>query len=317
MSWEKALQGKKALVTGAGGFIGRHLVHRLRKAGAVVHATSRRAQDAAEGSDVHWHRVDLGQADEATGVMRRVEPDLVFHLASHVAGSRDLSLVTPTFDANLASTVHLLKASAELGIERFVQVGSLEEPEDLTTPPSSPYAAAKAAASLYSRMFHLLYEVPVVIARVFMVYGPGPQDEKKLVPYVIRSLMAGETPSFGSGTRPVDWVFAPDIAEGFMRLATAPGLAGQRVDLGTGQLVTVRGMVEEVFRQLAPGVEPSFGGLADRQAEQVRKADIERTHDLLGWHPETDVERGIERTIEWFRHSGAFRRQGAERSGSN
>ncbi|MEM6797563.1 MAG: NAD-dependent epimerase/dehydratase family protein, partial [Acidobacteriota bacterium] len=162
-------------------------------------------------------------------------------------------------------------------------------------------AAAKAAASAYCRMFHDLYAAPVVVARLFMVYGPGRQDENKLVPYVIRSLLRGESPSFGSGTRPVDWIQATDVAQGFLRLATAPGLEGRRVDLGSGELHTVREVVEKLFERLAPGRTPHFGGRADRQAEQVRRADVETTERLLGWRPSLDLEAGLDATVEWFR----------------
>ena len=161
---------------------------------------------------------DTGVAD----LFAEIRPRVVLHLASHVAGSRDLSLVRPTLRDNLLSSVHLLEQAALHGCDRFVLVGSLEEATD-DSAPSSPYAAAKAAATSYGRMFHALYDLPVVIARVFMVYGPGPQDERKLVPYVVRSLLDGETPSFSSGVRPVDWVFVEDVAEGLVRLAGHPG----------------------------------------------------------------------------------------------
>ena len=123
----------------------------------------------------------------------RVRPDFVFHLAGLVKGARDRALVLPALEANLTATVRLLDAAAAHGCRRFVQVGSLEEPpiDQPATAPASPYAAAKTAATAYSRMYAELYAVPVAIARVFMVYGPGPQDDQKLVPYVTRALLAG------------------------------------------------------------------------------------------------------------------------------
>lgn len=292
--------GTRVLVTGGSGFIGRHLLARLSASGAEIHCTTRGSAPADLPGT--WHPLDLSDAAAVEALVAELRPEVVFHLASHVAGSRDISLVWPTFRDNLASTVTLMTALVKAGgCRRFVQAGSLEEPEDPAVAPASPYAAAKAGASLYARMFHQLYGLPVTTARIFMVYGPGRQDEKKLVPYAIRCLLRGEIPGFSSGVRPVDWVFVEDVAEGLLRLAVAEGVVGQLVDLGRGELHTVRQVVEEIFRQLAPGTGPSFGDLGDRPAEQVRKARRASTEKLLGWAPATPLEDGLRRTIDSFR----------------
>ena len=297
------LEDRRVLLTGGTGFIGRHLMQRLQAGGAEVHLTSRRPVDGPQDAcNLHFHRVDLADRESTLALFDAIRPAVVFHLASRVAGSRALDLVHPTLTDNLCSTVHLLEGAARHGCERFVQVGSLEEPAagEAHAVPSSPYAAAKAAASSYARMFHQLYDVPVVLARVFMVYGPGRQDENKLVPYVIRSLQRGESPTFSSGTRPVDWVYVGDVVEGFLRLALTEGVAGETVDLGTGELHTVRQMVETLFDASGAPTAPTFGGLQDRASEQIRRADVETTQRLLGWHPQVDVGEGTRETVRWF-----------------
>ena len=296
------MRDRTVLVTGGSGFIGAHLCRRLQREGARVHATSRReAADGAEGAA--WHRLDLADAEAAGRLVDQLEPEIVFHLASHVAGARDMALVRPTFEANLASTVHLLEAATRRGCRRFVQVGSLEEPDpgEALATPSSPYAAAKAAASSYARMFHALYGTPVVLARLFMVYGPDQRDLRKLIPYVILSLLRGERPELSSGERPVDWIYVDDVVEGLLRIAGVEELDGQRVDLGTGELMTVRGVVEELFARLAPDAAPPFGSMPDRPMEQVRKADVAATARQLGWQPGTSLRQGLEQTVAWYR----------------
>lgn len=186
----EAFDGRTVLVTGGPGFIGSALTMRLKQAGAEIHTVSRRALESA-GEGRHW-RADLSDADAVARLVREVGPRFVFHLASHVWGAPDLHHVLPTFQSNLQTTVNLLSALAEVGCGRMIITGSLVEPEDGgRSIPNSPYAAAKWAASDYARMFHALYGFPVAIARVFMVYGPGQQDETKLVPYVIRSVRGG------------------------------------------------------------------------------------------------------------------------------
>jgi len=289
------------LVTGARGFIGAHLCRRLAELGAQVHGVSRREHD---DETARWHQLDLADAKAVEKLIDEVQPGVIFHLASHVYGGRDLALVRPTFDSNLVSTVNLLEAIERVGCcRRFLLTGSLEEPGDdePLAPPASPYAAAKAAASAYAKMFHALYGTPVVRARLFMVYGPAQKDLKKLIPYVSLSLASGREIKLSSGLRPVDWVYVDDVAEGLVRAAEAPGLEGRRIDLGTGKLVTIRGVVETLFRLAGAEGEPPFGTLPDRPFEQVRSAEAEATHELLGWHPSTPVEEGLRKTFEWYR----------------
>jgi len=305
-----ALRDARVLVTGATGFIGGRLVTRLVAEGAVVHATLHRRPlpRARAGPTVEAHTTDLADPAATSRLIERVRPDIIVHLASHVAGSRDQALVLPTLRASLMSSVSLLDAASRARCRRFVQIGSLEEPADEDTAgcvPSSPYAAAKWAAALYGRMFHALYGTPVVLARLFMVYGPGQWDTRKLVPYTILSLARGEMPRFTSGSRAVDWVYVDDVVEGLIRLATAPRLDGARVDLGSGQQHTVRAVVEAIFEQMAPAQTPTFGGRRDRAMEQVRLADVAQTERLIGWRPVTALPSGLAKTIAWYREAHA------------
>ena len=299
-----SLRDARVLVTGAAGFVGAHLCRRLRLEGAEVVAVSRSARPADDLA-ARWLRADLALPAECERVVNEAGPDVVFHLASVVRGSRDRSWVRPTFEANLASAVHLLDALATRGGGRFVQLGSLEEPESPEETPCSPYAAAKAAAAAYTRMFAELYGLGAVVARVFMVYGPGPQDPDKLVPYVIGRLLAREPVRLASGRREVDWIFVEDVAEGLARLgAAADRLAGRRVDLGSGTLVTTGEVVRRLYRRLAPGEEPPFGTLPERTSEVVRVADANETEGLLGWRAAVELDEGLARTVDWFARRG-------------
>ena len=275
-----------------------------------MHATTRgdaraAASTGGAGSCV-WHQIDLAGAHAVDSLVADVRPDFVFHLAGLVKGARDRALVLPALEANLTATVRLLDAAAAHGCRRFVQVGSLEEPpiDQPATAPASPYAAAKTAATAYSRMYAELYAVPVAIARVFMVYGPGPQDYQKLVPYVTRALLAGSTPSLSSGSRAVDWIFVGDVVEGLLRIAATDGVVGRVIDLGSGELATVADVVRRIYRLAGRADDPPFGTLGDRALEQVRRADVAATSALLGWRPGVGLDDGLRRTFEWFRDRG-------------
>jgi UDP-glucose 4-epimerase len=294
------LRGIRCLVTGASGFLGRHLLVALEREGAEVVAMSRRPPADAPLA-ARWLEVDLGDREAVRAALDETRPEVVLHLASLVTGRRDLELVDLTLRANLLSTVHLLEAATRIGSRRVVLAGSQEEPErGSTEPPGSPYAAAKAAASVYGSFFHALYGTPVVTARIFMAYGPGQEDRSKLVPATILSALAGERPKISSGKRPVDWIYVEDVAEGLLALATAEGIEGETLDLGSGELVTVRDVAERICR--AVGVAgPEVGAVADRPLEVVRRADPEHTRERTGWGPRVGLDEGLGRTIAHYR----------------
>lgn len=304
----QGVAGKRYLVTGASGFIGRSICRSLVGLGAEVCGVSRRPLSVAPAGWEH-RQADLSEAQAADQLMADFRPDCVLHLASCVTGRREIEWVRETLAGNLLSAVHILVAAQQHGVKKTVLAGSLEEPdgglEDAV--PTSPYAASKWCASTYARMFHALYGTSVVVARIFMVYGPGQPDEKKLVPYVCLAALAGEPPQLMSGGRPVDWVFVEDVVAGLIRLSNGGPHDGSRVDLGSGSLVTTGEVATTICELAGTDVEPEFGALPDRPMEQVRVADTDRTARLLDWRPAVSLRDGLDRTLEWYRR----RREGS------
>ncbi len=290
------------LVTGGSGFIGAHLCDRLLNCGARVHAISREPNHAVS-ENLRWWHADLKDVSAIRGVFKAVRPEIVFHLASYVVGARELDVVLPTFYDNLASTVHLLTEAAEAGCGRIVLASSSEEPQtsDDSTFPCSPYAAAKWASSMYGRMFHQLFQTPVVMPRIFMTYGPNQKDAKKLVPFVICQLLSGQAPKLSSGRRLADWIYVDDVVEGLLRASVTPGIEGGAFDLGSGSLVSVRGIVEQIVQIVGNGIEPAFDALRDRPFEQERAADTTFLSEKLGYQPKTPLKLGLEATVNWYR----------------
>ena len=300
------LRGKSALVTGASGFIGSAVARRLRAAGVTVHCASRRAE-VEPGPWDRWWQVDLANAAEVRRLLAAARPDLVFHLAGITAAARGIEGVLPILEANLLPAVNLLVAAAEQPVERLLLAGSLEEPQPdgLWPVPSSPYAAAKFGAGAYMRMCHALYDTPAVWMRLFMVYGPAQRDTRKLVPYVAKSLLRGETPALSDGRRAVDWVYVDDVADAFLAAATADGVDGKTLDVGSGHLVTVREVAERLAQIVGPAAALRFGAVSERRLEQTRVADTARTAEAIGWRAATTLDDGLRATVEWYRRETA------------
>ena len=290
---------RSALVTGASGFIGSALARRLRKQGVRVTGVATRPRPELD-RELEWSFGDLSDPGYVAQLLEEREPEVIFHLASYVTGVRDLDAVLPAFRSNLASTVNLLTFAQQRGCRRILLTGSLEEPEGENPVPSSPYAAAKWAGSGYARMFHALYDTPVVTARLFMVYGPDQKDRNKLIPYVIRSFLTGTSPRLSSGVRQVDWIYVDDVVDGYLALATAEGVEGETIDIGSGELHTIREVVEEIGNQMDPGRELQWGSLEDRPMERIRVADLSAA-ERFGWRPKTPLHEGLANTIDWYR----------------
>ncbi|MCA9456480.1 MAG: NAD-dependent epimerase/dehydratase family protein [Nitrospiraceae bacterium] len=296
-----SLLDAKVLITGASGFLGTHLVQRLCPISGEVHATSRTQRPTLKGGPLWW-QTNLEDLGAVRSLFETVKPDIIFHMSGLASAIQTVEFVLPTFHSLLTSTVNLLTVATEVGCQRVVLAGSLNEPqsEDPEMIPSSPYAAAKWAGSAYGRMFHALYGTPLVIVRTFMTYGPG-QDSRKLIPSVVLSLLQGESPKLSSGQWNADWIYINDVIDGFLAAAQMPQIEGAMFDLGSGALVTVRELVEKLVKIVGCSTRPLFGALPDRAFEPARKAEIRKTFEKLGWNPKVSLESGLQQTVEWYR----------------
>lgn len=293
------IKNEKLLVIGARGFLGSHLCDRLVSSGVQVYGVTRSKQQCVRNG-VHWRQGDFADIQSARSVIRSVQPDVIFHLAGVVTAAPDVSLVLPTLHSIVVSTVNTLLIANEVGCRRVVLAGSLTEPplgQDFV--PTSPYTAAKWAGSVYARMFHQLYDLPVVIVRPFMAYGPR-QSAEKLIPHVTVSLLKGRAPKLSNGNWQVDWIYIDDIIGAFVAAAMANGIVGRTIDVGTGVLVSVRTIVEQLVGLTHATAKPIFGAIADRPLEEVRFADIANSYELLGWKPAVPLIEGLRRTVQWY-----------------
>jgi UDP-glucose 4-epimerase len=295
---EEHFAGKRVLVTGAAGFLGTHLCRRLADCGAAVFAASR-VQTPELGNRVHWLQADLSDPAAAHEVHAEAAPEIVYQLCGHADASRERELVYPTLTSDVLTSVHLLMAAAERPVHRFIMTASLEEPESGGVP-TSPYAAAKLASTSYGRMFQLLYQVPVVLIRPYMTYGPG-QSERKIIPYLVRTLLDGRSPQLGDGDRLVDWIYVEDVVDGFLAAAMADGVEGMTFDLGSGTLISIRDMARTATRLTGASTEPRFGTAALRAHERMRVAVLDTTKNRLQWTPTTSLDQGLQKVVDFYR----------------
>ena len=257
--------GRTILITGAAGFLGRHLTARVASLARSVVCVARGPR-AGSHRNVRFHPVDLNDADRTCAFFDTVKPDIVFHLASASGGSTGVENVLPHLRDDICTTVNCLVAAQKTGVSRFVIPGSTDEPPPgADYVPDSPYSMAKMTCVTFGRMFHELYAVPTVICRIFMTYGPG-QKPRKIVPFMIRSMLAHEAPTLNSGARLVDWVFVDDTVDALMLAGTQAG--GHRQDGGD--------RVRRVDQHRRPGAKTSDDDTR-RAAGQNRRRRVLRS----------------------------------------
>jgi UDP-glucose 4-epimerase len=300
----RQLKGKPVLVVGATGFIGSHLVRALANLDAQVIAASRSA-DPTQPSlpNVTWRRCDAVDQQDIASLFREFKPAVTYHLTSETRaqGGRDLSLIVDSIRNDLVATTNVLSEAARSGFGRVVVTGSLEEPDGSARDavPSSPYAAAKWASSAYARMISALHDLPVTVLRLMMVYGPG-QKEHKVIPYTIRTLLAGDQASLASGQRLLDWVYVDDVIDAFLRAGVTAQTFPQSIDIGSGQAVRLRDLLTLVGDLVGRPDLLAFGNRPDPALEREAAANVTDALMKLGWRAQTSMRDGLLRTIAHY-----------------
>ncbi len=316
-----ALRDVPVLVTGADGFIGSHLAERLVAEGARVRAfcayNSRGSAgwlDNAPASTRGALDIRLGDVRDAAFVQAATDGvEVVFHLAALIAIPYSYVAAESFVDTNVRGTLNVLEAARRAGLRRLVHTSTSEvygTPESLPireTHPlnaQSPYAASKVAADQLALSFHRSFGVPVTILRPFNTYGPR-QSERAVVATIIRQLLAGTGEiALGRLDTRRDLTFVADTVDGFIRAATAKGIEGRTIQLGTGRAETIERVLEIACRVV--GVTPRVVQSADRMRPDASEvlalqSDPSVARDALGWTATTDLEAGIEATVTWMR----------------
>lgn len=307
----------RALVTGATGFVGSHLVAHLLDAGAEVAILRREGSQAGRIAHllpyVSEIQGDLNRIGEASRAIADFAPEVVFHLGwSGVDRAERHDPVRAR--RNIENSLGLLRSSARAGCTTWVGMGSQAEygprpgPIDEETPtrPRDRYGEAKVEACLRTQELAAELNVRFLWVRLFSTYGPG-DHPSALIPYVINTLLRGERPALTLGTQRWDYLYVDDAAEAIGLMASTPTASGP-FNLGSGQTWTIREVVEKLHDQIAPGSRPSFGTLPyGPDAIMHLQADIRRLTQATGWRPRVWLDEGLTLTVDSYRQERGLR----------
>lgn len=311
--------GRSVLVTGAGGFIGSHLAERLARAGASVRAfvryTSRGDHGWLEAADpdvvreLEVFRGDLANPEAVSGAVAGRE--VVFHLGALIPIPYSYRHPREFVTANVSGTLNVLEAARRAEVQRIVHTSTSEVygtaqhipiTEEHPLHPQSPYAATKVAADQLALSYQRSFETPVVVVRPFNTYGPR-QSARAVIPTIITQALSREEIELGATDTTRDFLYVGDTVAGMMRGGSTSGVEGEVINLGTGVEVSIAEVVERVLKLLGQDLPVSLDDdrlrPADSEVERL-VAGTAKAEALLGWTPETDLDEGLQLTIDWL-----------------
>jgi UDP-glucose 4-epimerase len=243
--------------------------------------------------------------------------DYVLHLAALPSVARSVRTPIESNDVNVVGTLNLLVAARDAGVKRVVYSASssaygnsptLPKEETMPNDPLSPYAVNKLTGELYCRTFTRVYGLETVSLRYFNVFGPRQDPTSQysaVIPRFISAIMAGRAPViYGDGEQSRDFSYVQNAVEASLLACTAPGVAGETINVGCGQRVNLNELVRMIGRLVGRQVEPVYEAV---RAGDVRHslAAIEKAARLLGYQPSVGLEEGLRRTLEWLQSDGA------------
>jgi len=297
---------RTALVTGATGFIGAHLVRRLLRDGVYVVALVRDGQSPA----THVVHGALEDYDTVLRAVTKHDVDTVFHLGAQSLVGHAVKYPRGTFETNIRGTYNVLEACRVAGVERVVVAssdkayGSSETPYDEATrlQGEAPYDVSKSCADLLAQAYGKTYAMPVAIARLCNVYGPGDTNWSRLIPGTIRSVLAGKRPAIRSCGTPVrEYLYIDDAVDAYLELAEAETHPGQAFNFG-GERSSVLDLVCKISEMTAPIILPAevLGTARNEIMDQTMDDSLAR--ETLGWSRGVTLRDGLRHTIAWHRN---------------
>ena len=311
---------KEVLVTGAGGFIGSHLVDNLLSKGAnvtaFVHYNARNDWGMLEGrynDKTPNLNVIAGDVTDSLFVKKAVsEKEYVFHLAALIGIPYSYTAPESYVNTNVKGTLNVMQACLESGVDRVVHTSTSEvygtaqyTPIDEKHPlqGQSPYSASKIGADKIAESFYYSFDVPVTIMRPFNTYGPR-QSTRAVIPTIITQALTSNEIKLGSLTPVRDLTYVTDTVQGFIKMAESKKTAGKTINTGSGRGITIGDLADIIIKLINPNISIVCEKVRVRpEKSEVMEllCDNRLALEIAGWQPEYTLEQGLTQTIEWMK----------------
>ena len=309
---------KSALVTGADGFIGSHLVEMLVVNGYQVKALSQYnsfnnwgwLEDVNCKDKIEIITGDIRDPHFCRNITKDI--DIIFHLAALIAIPYSYVAPDSYVDTNIKGTLNICQAAKENGNIRVIHTSTSEVygtaqyvPIDEKHPlqAQSPYSATKIAADAMAMSFYNSFELPVTIARPFNTYGPR-QSARAVIPTIITQISNGvKEIKLGDVTPTRDFNYVEDTCRGFIALAEKDATIGETINIGSNYEISI----EDTLKIIKDLMQSNVKFITDEQRIRPEKSEVFRLwcdntklERLTGYKPKFDIKQGLQKTIEWI-----------------
>lgn len=323
-------EDKTVLVTGGAGCVGSNLTKKLSDIGASKVIILDNMSAAYEWNVHDADNIELIKGDILDeAVLKRVfkqKPDYVFHLAAHFANQNSVDNPEKDLMVNGIGILKVLQYTQLSNVERFVYSSSgcgvygLDskmpfEEHDISISLHTPYQVTKLLGELYTNYFNNLYDLPIVNARFFNVFGPGevPGKYRNVIPnFFYWSMNELALPITGDGSETRDWTFVEDIVNGLLAMGIEEEAIGEAINLGSAKDHKVVDMANIVNNLTGNKSGIAFTERRDWDAKTQLLSSIEKAKDILGYKPTVSFEDGLKRTYNWFETNWDYIEESAE-----
>lgn len=308
----------RVLVTGAAGFVGANLVRRLVQDKHKVYILQKQNSDIWRLKDlrskIEFCKNSLLDKKGLFLLVKKIQPELIYHLAAHGSYSYQQD-IDEMMSTNILGTLNLLLATKDLPYLCFVNTGSSSEYgikkkpmfENDVCEPISFYAATKLSATVICQVFAKIYRKPIITLRLFSVYGQY-EDKHRFVPTIINCLIENKIIKLTPGEQRRDFVYIDDVIDAYIKIPKViPGLTEDLFNVGTGKQYTNDEVVKSLFKISQQKVAVLKGQYPARMWDTpCWVADISRTKAMVGWRPKFNLEKGLLKTLKWFKNNKDF-----------
>jgi len=311
-------EGKTVLVTGGAGCVGSNLSRKLAELGTekviiLDDLSSAYEWNIPRGDNIEFISGDILD-DEVLKRVFKEKPQYVFHLAAHFANQNSVDNPKKDLMVNGVGILKVLQFAHLAGVERFVYSSSgcgvygLDskmpfEEHDISISLHTPYQVTKLLGELYTNYFHNLYDLPIVNARFFNVFGPGevPGKYRNVIPnFFYWSMTSQPLPITGDGSETRDWTYVEDIVNGLLAMGIEEKAVGEAINLGSGQDHQVIHMANLVNELTGNSEGIAYMPRRDWDAKTKLLSSIKKAKKILGYKPKMKFEDGLKKTHQWF-----------------
>ncbi len=315
---KKEYENKVILITGGAGCIGSNLVKELSKIGAkeviiLDNLSSSYKWNIPQADNIIFVEGDILDDEMLKRVFKR-KPEYIFHLAAHFANQNSVDNPETDLMVNGMGILKMLEYAQLTEIKRFVFASSgcgvygLEskmpfKEEDISIKLHTPYQLTKLLGELYTNYFHNLYNLPIVNARFFNVFGPGevPGKYRNVIPNFICWAMQGKSlPITGNGSETRDWTYVGDIVNGLLAMGIKNEAIGEAINLGSGyetKIIDMANIVNELTNN-KNGIK--YVKSRNWDVKKRLLSSIDKAKRILDYEPKTSFKSGVEAVYKWF-----------------